>query len=84
MYLPIGMNVYVRSERIVGIFETAYFQEMLDAIFMQQVTVIDHELEKDMVKSYIITSSNEVHWSNVNCRTLKKRWKHAMRNSSRK
>lgn len=74
MYLPIGMNIYIHSERIVGIFEASHFHEMIDAAFLQQTTIVEHQLDIKTVKSYIVTTTHEIHWSNVNYRTLKKRW----------
>lgn len=74
MYLHIGMNVYILSERIIGIFEASQFQSMTDPEFWQHVTFVDHQLEASAVKSYILTTSQEIHYSNVHCRTLKKRW----------
>lgn len=75
MYLHIGMNVYLLSERIIGIFDASQFQAMTDSQFLQHVTRINHELEANAVKSYILTTSQKIYCSNVHCRTLKKRWR---------
>ncbi|GAK55370.1 hypothetical protein U27_02203 [Candidatus Vecturithrix granuli] len=75
MYLHIGMNVYLLSERIIGIFEASQFQSMISPEFLQHVTRVDHEHEANAVKSYVLTTSQEIHCSNVHCRTLKKRWR---------
>ncbi|MDY0092563.1 MAG: hypothetical protein RBT80_07660 [Candidatus Vecturithrix sp.] len=74
MYLHIGMNVYILSERIIGIFEASEFQSMIDPTFWQHIRRVDHQLEAHTVKSYILTTLQEIHCSNVHCRTLKKRW----------
>lgn len=75
MYLHIGMNIYILSERIIGIFEASQFQSMTDPEFVQHITLVEHQLEVKAVKSYILTTSREIHCSNVHCRTLKKRWR---------
>ena len=79
MYLHIGMNAYALSERIVAIFEASQGQNMFDTAFLQPATIVTHQLEMNSVKSYVLTTSHEILWSNVSCRTLKKRWNQAMR-----
>ncbi|PIE35106.1 hypothetical protein CSA56_05545 [candidate division KSB3 bacterium] len=85
MYLHIGMNAYLHSEEILGIFEVSLFsstpQETLwahsnaDNIeFMHNARVVRYGLSEEEVKAYILTRTDEVHWSPVNCRTLRKRW----------
>ena len=76
------------SQDIVGMFEASLFapassgtpQESGNAEnfrFLQYVKTVRYGLNEDEVKSYILTRSGEIHWSPINCRTLRKRWKAA-------
>ena len=75
MYLRIGMNRYLWSGRIVGIFPRAGLDENHDTQpFPAKVRIVSHKLPLAEVKTVILTDSNELHWSNVNYRTLRQRW----------
>jgi regulator of extracellular matrix RemA (YlzA/DUF370 family) len=76
MYLHIGMNVYIWSDRIIGIFnaepgrKSSIFRE-----FLEDAKVANNGLTLDQVKSFILTDANVVYWSNINGRTLRQRYK---------
>ena len=85
MYLHIGMNAYLYSGEIVGIFEVSLFASTPPEMqkehnnagnvrFIRNMTTVQYGLSEREVKSYILTRSDEIHWSPVNCRTLRKRW----------
>ena len=80
------MNAYLYSGDIVGIFEVSLFaptppetpweRNNADNVrFIRNVTTVRDGLSEKEVKSYILTRSAEIHWSPINCRTLRKRWK---------
>jgi len=75
MYLQIGMNVYIRQERILGIFPATILSQTPEAQpFLRDVEIIEHEVSRDAAKACILTATHELHVSNVNCRTLRQRW----------
>ena len=80
MYLHLGMNAYLWSEQITAIFDVSLFQEMLEGEevlltnFPKKAKLVRNGLPPSEVKSCLLTTKNEIHWSNVNCRTLRKRW----------
>ncbi len=76
MYLHIGTNVYIRVTRIIGIFDMSLLQESPDLqSFPLKARIVRHNLQTEEAKSCILTDANELYLSNVNCRTLKQRWK---------
>lgn len=82
MYFHIGMRVYLWSDNIVGIFDVAVLPDLTcqqaaweDCATTLNVTIIDHGLQDADVKTCVLTRKNELHLSNVNVRTLRKRWK---------
>ena len=83
MYLHLGMNVYLWSERITAIFDATLFQNSAKpeeselTNFPKKAKVVRYGLRPAEVKSCLFTTENEIHWSNVNCRTLRKRWTEA-------
>lgn len=75
MYLHIGMNVYMRKERIIGIFPvTVLRQTPEEQPFLRDVRIVEHNVSQEEAKACILTKSHELHVSNVNCRTLRQRW----------
>jgi len=75
MYVHIGMNVYMRKERIIGIFPaTILFHAPEEQPFLKDVKVIEHDVSQEEAKACILTETHELHLSNVNCRTLRQRW----------
>ena len=76
MYLHIGMNSYLRKERIIGIFPAAILaQPVEEQPFLGRTTLVKHEVSCEEAKSCILTETSDLHLSNVNCRTLRQRWK---------
>ncbi len=84
MYLHIGMNVYLWSEKIIGIFNAALLLSPMAKLTSQEdnsnetalktVNIRSHGLTPAEAKSCILTQSNELHLSHIHCRTLEKRW----------
>ena len=71
MYFHIGMNVYMRQERVIGIFPAT----ILSSEFQRHnLTIVTHEVTEEDAKACILTENQELHLSNVNCRTLRQRW----------
>ncbi|MCP4396376.1 MAG: hypothetical protein GY801_03560 [bacterium] len=74
------MNAYLWSERISAIFDASLFQNITEtkelelANFPKKAKIVRYGLHPSEVKSCLLTTKNEIHWSNVNCRTLRKRW----------
>ena len=80
MYLHIGMNSYLRKERIIGIFPAAILaQPPEEQPFLTRTRVVAQEVSHNEAKSCILTETDEVYLSNVNCRTLRQRWKESPR-----
>lgn len=89
MYLHIGMNVYLWSESIVGMFEVFLFKTYLvpfsadeeeqGGCSLTNARILSHGLRFDEAKSCILTASEEIHLSNIHCRTLEKRWNDSRR-----
>ena len=76
MYLPIGMNKYLWSERIIGIFQVALLHESHSVQpFLATARIVSQKLPYEEAKAVILTDTNELYLSKVNCRTLKQRWK---------
>jgi hypothetical protein len=78
MYLHIGTNVYIRLTRIIGIFDISLLQDQESPDFQPfpiKVRNVHHNLQTEDAKSFILTETNELYLSNVNCRTLNRRWK---------
>jgi len=76
MYLHIGTNIYLRLARIIGIFDRSLLQESPDfQHLMTKVKIIQHKLQTEEAKSFILTDANELYLSAINCRTLRQRWK---------
>lgn len=74
MYLHIGMNVYIWSHRIVGIFNAELYKKSpAFRTFLEEAKVVDNGLILDQVRSFILTDSNVVYWSHVHSRTLRQR-----------
>jgi hypothetical protein len=75
MYLHIGMNIYLRKERIIGIFPAAVLaQSPEEQPFLAHTTLVEHKVSCDEAKSCILTETSDLYLSNVNCRTLRQRW----------
>lgn len=80
MYLHLGMNAYLWSEQISAIFDVSLFQKLSETEeleltnFPRKARIVRYGLRPSEVKSCLLTAKNEIHWSNVNCRTLRKRW----------
>jgi hypothetical protein len=75
MYLHIGMHMYLRKERVIGIFPGVLLQQNHDEQpFLTQTTLVAQDVPADDAKSCILTKTNELYLSNVNARTLKQRW----------
>ncbi len=76
MYLHIGTNRYIRTERIIGIFHGSLLHEGSNLQpFLMKVRIVHHDLQTEEAKSFILTDTNELYLSTINCRTLKQRWK---------
>ena len=91
MYLHIGMNAYVWSGHIIGIFDRSFFHHSDDLAgnvlkgnehVIRKSRMIRYGLDDCEIKSYLLTTANEVHCSNIHCRTLRKRWDALARNQS--
>jgi hypothetical protein len=75
MYLHIGMNVYLRRERILAILPAAILKQSHEIQpFLRDARIVEHEVSQDEAKACILTDAQELHVSNVNCRTLRQRW----------
>lgn len=83
MYLHIGMNTYIRLSRIVGIFNFDLSEKsLIFRQFLEDAKVINNGLTLAEVKSFIVTDSNIVYWSNINSRTLQQRCRKELTNNS--
>lgn len=70
------MNVYLRQERILAIFPAAMLSDSgADESVWRSVRIVAHGIPLDDAKAYILADNQELHISNVNCRTLRQRWK---------
>lgn len=76
MYLHIGMSMYLRTNKVVGIFPISLIQtNALSQAFLSRVKIIAEHVPRDEAKACILTTTNDLYLSNVNCRTLRRRWK---------
>jgi hypothetical protein len=85
MFFHIGLNTYIWSECIIGIFDIALFKvstslsagesEGGDYRFPETMSIIDHGLRLQDAKSCVLVESHVMHLSNIHHRSLKKRWK---------
>ncbi len=82
MYLHIGMDIYLWSESIIGIFDASVFgipslttwDQHQPENFLKRTRIIHYDLQPDEIKSCIITESNEIHLVSIHYSTLQKRW----------
>lgn len=75
MYLHIGMNIYLRQARILAIFPATILSQPPEAQpFLRAARIVEYEVSRDEAKACIFTENQELHLSNVNCRTLRQRW----------
>jgi hypothetical protein len=84
MYLHIGMNVYLWSEKIIGIFEASLLLSSGEKLVSQEdnnnettlktAKILSHGITPAEAKSGILMQSNELHLSHIHYRTLEKRW----------
>jgi hypothetical protein len=80
MYLHIGSNIYLWSERIIGIYHVSLLQDNPEGQnFLAKAKIFSHNLAIEAVKSCIVTDTHEVYFSKVSCRTLRQRWKSSSR-----
>ncbi|PID58832.1 hypothetical protein CSB45_02200 [candidate division KSB3 bacterium] len=78
MYLHIGMNIYLWSERIAAIVDVSLFlTQTSDGASLSvppNAVLVRNGLSLHEVKSCLLTTDHEIHCSNVHCRTLRARW----------
>jgi hypothetical protein len=75
MYLHIGSNIYLWSERIIGIYYASVLQDNPEGQnFLANAKIFSHNLSIEAVKSCVVTDTHEVYFSKVSCRTLRQRW----------